>query len=262
MICEKPLAPTPDEIRKMIAARDKSGKMLMTAQHFRFAPDSRALKAEIEEGALGEIYHARGWWLRRAALPTGQGFILKKHSGGGPCIDIGVHLLDTMLWLMDHPRPVTVSGVAKKELAGQEGAWSVWGGAVPKEMDVEDFAAGFVRFDNGATLSLEVSWMLHHDTEGRFEDRRAWFYGRKAGAEWPACRILSTNNRTQQWYDQQLGRTSGGMEPHAAECVAFAEAVAEGKPSPVPAEQSLFVQAILDGLYRSEEAGEEIKLDV
>ena len=50
-------------------------------------------------------------------------------------------------------------------------------------------------------------------------------------------------------------------EAHAGECVAFAEAIASGKPSPVPAEQSLDVITILDALYRSAEAGREIRLD-
>src|SRR3954452_9977536 len=85
VLCEKPLAPTPEAIRDMIAARDRSGKLLMTAQHFRFQGSSRALKAEIDTGTLGNIYHARSWMLRRAALIARPGFIMKQHSGGGPC---------------------------------------------------------------------------------------------------------------------------------------------------------------------------------
>ena len=77
VICEKPLAPTPEDVRQMIAARDASGKELMTAQHFRFQGSSRALKDEIDSGALGDIYHARSWMLRRAGAPIGGGFILK-----------------------------------------------------------------------------------------------------------------------------------------------------------------------------------------
>ena len=51
VICEKPLAPTPADIRQMIEARDRSGKLLMTAQHFRFKGNSQALKKEILAGA-------------------------------------------------------------------------------------------------------------------------------------------------------------------------------------------------------------------
>ncbi|NLE99549.1 MAG: Gfo/Idh/MocA family oxidoreductase [Anaerolineales bacterium] len=261
VICEKPLAPTPDEIRQMIAARDRSGKLLMTAQHFRFRGISQAMKAEIETGTLGDVYHARSWMLRRSGLPVRPTFIMKEHSGGGPCIDIGVHILDLTLWLMDHPKPVRVSGVARAELAHHKDAFSSWGRTpVPQVMDVEDFAAAFVRFDNGATLSLEVSWLLHHNTTG--EDAKVWLYGTEGGCEWPQATFLTTNYTTRQLCNNTLQLTKDEMEPHALECVAFAKAVAEGLPSPVPAEHSLYVQTILDGIYRSQVAGQEIDVTV
>jgi predicted dehydrogenase len=260
VLCEKPLAPTPAAIRDMIAARDASNKMLMTAQHFRFQGSCKALKAEVDAGALGEIYHARSWILRRAAAPTRPGFILKAHSSGGPCIDIGVHILDLTLWLMGNPKPVAVSGVARAELAHQEGAFSIWGGAIPPEFDVEDFSAAFVRFENGATLIIEVSWMLHHDTGDRSSDTQMWLYGTKGGCQWPKCEVYTSNNATMQHYDRKLKLTSNTMEPHALECVEFAQAIVDGAPSPVPAEQSLQVMAILDGVYRSQEVGGEVRI--
>lgn len=258
VICEKPLAPTPTDIRKMIEARDRTGKMLMTAQHFRFRGSSRAMKAEIDGGALGNIYHARSWMLRRAALPVRPGFILKEHSGGGATIDIGVHILDLTLWFMGNPKPVSVTGVARTELAKMDGAFGSWG-VVPKEMDVEEFATAFVRFANGATLLLEVSWMLHHDT--RSEDMQMWLYGTQGGSHWPKCEVYATNYQTQQHYNRALQITADKMEPHALECVEFAQAIVDGAPSPVPAEHSLQVQTILDGIYRSQQTGGEVRLD-
>ena len=260
VICEKPLATTPAEIRDMIAARDKSGKMLMTAQHFRFKGNSRAMKAEIETGFLGDIYHARSWMLRRAAFPARHGLIMKSHSGGGPCIDIGVHILDLTLWFMGNPKPVAVTGVARAELAHREGTFNISGETIPPEFDVEDFAAAFVRFENGATLILEVSWLLHHDTSK--EDMRMWLYGTEGGCEWPDTKFLSANYETKQLYNRTLQLVKDKMEPHALECVEFARAVAEGLPSPVPAEHSLYVQEILDGIYRSQEAVGEVAIEV
>ncbi|MBM3476074.1 MAG: Gfo/Idh/MocA family oxidoreductase [Armatimonadetes bacterium] len=257
VICEKPLAPTPDDIKQMIKARDKSGKLLMTAQHFRFQGSAQAMKAEIDTGRLGEVYHARCWMLRRSGAPTRPGFILKQHSGGGPCIDIGVHILDLTLWMMGHPKPVSVTGQTQTRLARKKGAFSNWGGPIPKEWDVEEFATAFVRFESGATLILEVSWLLNHKTES--EDMQMWLYGEDAGAHWPSNEILTTNNKTKQHFNTQLTRAEGGA-PHAKECMAFAEAVAKGLPSPVPAEQSLDVIAILDGLYRSAATGKEVAL--
>ncbi len=261
VICEKPLAPTPADIRKMITARDRSGKLLMTAQHFRFRGVSQAVKEEIGAGALGEIYHARSWMLRRSGLPVRPTFIYRQHSGGGPTIDIGVHILDLTLWLMGHPQPVAVSGVARAALAKRPGAFTSWGRTpIPEDIDVEDFAAALIRFDNGATLSLEVSWLLHHNTDG--EDARIWLYGTEGGCEWPDALFLANNYETQQLYNRTLKLTQDAMEPHALECFEFARAVAEGLPSPVPAEESLYVQTILDGIYKSQIASREVEISV
>lgn len=259
VLCEKPLAPTPEAIRKMIAARNKSGKLLMTAQHLRFEASSRALKAEIDDGLLGEVYHARSWALRRAGAPSRPTFVSKKHSGGGPCIDIGVHVLDLTLWLMSNPRPVAVSGVTQDKLRKNPGAFVGPGRPIPDYWDVEEFAAGFVRFESGGTLILETSWILHHRDAGG--DTSIWVYGTKAGAHWPSNEITTSNYHTKQHHDLKLQPVEAGLEAHAAECVAFADAVAHGKPSPVPAEQSLDVLSILDGIYRSAATGREVALE-
>lgn len=260
VLCEKPLAPNPAEVDKMIAARDATGKMLMTAQHFRFKGNAKAMKQEIDSGVLGDVYHARSWMLRRALAPTRPGFIVKEQAVGGACIDIGVHILDLTLWFMGNPQPVSVTGVARTELAKMPGAFSIWGGAIPQEIfDVEEFASAFVRFDNGATLVLEVSWLLHHDTPG--EDMQMWLYGTKGGSHWPKCEVYESNNVTQQLYGRSLRLTKDSMEPHALECVEFAQAVVDGAPSPVPAEQSRQVMQILDAIYKSQRTGREVRFD-
>jgi predicted dehydrogenase len=262
VICEKPLAPTPELIRKMIKTRDETKRTLMTAQHFRFAGVSRAMKRQIAAGALGDIYHARSWMLRRNGMIPLPSFTKKSNSGGGPCIDIGVHVLDLTLWLMGHPKPVAVSGVAKQTFAQRKGLWSHWRNTLTmpqgKDFDVEDFASAFVRFDNGATLVLEVSWFLHHDNLA--EDMQIWLYGTEGGAHWPKAEFLSTDYENRQFLNTTLKATADTMEPHALECVEFARAIAEGAPSPVPAEDSLKVLTILDGIYKSQAAGKEIRL--
>ena len=76
VLCGYPLAPTPADIRRMIEARDRSGKMLMTAQHFRFGGSAKAMKAEIDMGVLGDVYHAEvgccvaAWRPSRRVLPS------------------------------------------------------------------------------------------------------------------------------------------------------------------------------------------------
>ena len=260
VICEKPLAPTPGEVQRMIDARDASGKMLMTAQHFRFAGTSKALKAEIDAGALGEVYHARSWMLRRAGIPTSLAFLARQHSGGGACIDIGVHILDLTLWMMGNPKPVSVTGVARKHLANIPGAFGRWPrfGPLPDGMDVEEMAMAFVRFETGATLVVEISWLLHHDIDG--EDMQMWLYGDKGGSHWPKCEIYDTNYERMQLFNRKLKLTPPLAEPHAQECIEFAQAIVDGAPSPVPAEQSLQVMQVLNAIYESQETGREVLL--
>jgi predicted dehydrogenase len=261
VIVEKPLAPTPEEVRRMIAARDAAGRELMCAQHYRFSGLGRAMKAEIGEGALGPVYHARSWMLRRNAFINSPTFVQKAVSGGGACIDIGVHVLDLTLWLMGNPRPVTVSGFARTELARLPGQWSRFPPdvAVGADWDVEEFAGAFIRLDTGATLMLEVSWALHHEISPQNEIE-IWLYGRDGGCHFPSATFLSSNYRTRQHYRRSLAFTDDPMEPHALECVEFARALAAGAPSPVPAEQSLDVMAILDGIYRSQAEGREVRI--
>jgi predicted dehydrogenase len=222
------------------------------------------MKREIDRGALGEVYHARSWMLRRAYMVPRASFTTMAQAGGGPCIDIGVHVLDLTLWLMGNPRPVAVSGVARQGQANKRPIFSAWrlqdNLHMPEEFDVEDFAAAFVRFANGATLILEVSWFLHHDTDT--EDMQIWLYGVDGGAHWPKAEFLSSDYEGRQWFNRKLRLTADPMEPHALECVEFARAVAEGLPSPVPAEESLQVLSILDGVYRSQREGCEVRIEV
>lgn len=255
VLCEKPLAPTVDEIRRMISARDRSGKLLMTAHQLRFTGTARALKAEIDSGALGDIYHARAWWLRRSGAPLRESLINKSQAYAGVGLDLGVHVIDLALWLMGNPRPVSVSGIARTEIAGQEGAFSNFGGHIPKDFDVDEFSLALVRFENSASLFVEVSWLLHHPNE---EDVQTWLYGKKGGAHWPSCVLYETNNSLKQHYDRSLKRIEDKLRPHYQECVEFAEAIINDDPSPVPSEQSLQVAQILEALYKSQEIGQEV----
>ena len=263
VLCQKPLAPTSDEIRRIIAARDKARRLVMTAQQYRYASMSQALKATVDAGRLGRVYHARCWYLRRAGLPARPGFIYRRNSGGGACIDIGVHVLDLALWLMGNPQPVTVSGTAHAILATQPDARGQQGAPIPGDIDVEDFAAGFVRFADGSTLAIEVSWLLHHSPN---PDKRIWIYGTEGGLVFPDGRLHHADGESGQLLDTRItprGAVHGEYEraAYSATLDAFATAVRDGGESPAPPEQSLQVQSILEGIYRSHRSGEEVRLD-
>lgn len=255
VICEKPLAISPKEIEKMISARDKARKLLMTAQHMRFDGKSQALKKYIAGGCLGEVYYGRAWLLRRRMTPTWGVFASKELSGGGPGIDVGVHCLDLAMYLMDNFQPVSVTGIAPCRLAKKPGIYNRWGDIDPKTYEVEDLAVGFIRFANGAALSLESSWMLNMPEPDIF---KISMFGDRAGAVYPDLVIADEQNRTLINSTLTEAPQIGG---HEAEIQAFFNAVTKGECSPVPPEESLQVVKILDGIYKSHQTGKEVKLN-
>lgn len=253
VICEKPLAVSTREVKAMAAAAEKNDLILMTAQHFRFTDRIIALKRYVDAGHAGDFYHARVHALRRNLLPVSPGFIDPALSGGGPCMDIGIHALDSAMHLMGFPDPVRVTGTAATHFAhGHDipGAWGEWDRTL---FGVEDFASGFVHFANGATLVLEASW-LGHQKEG--EDFSFFLFGKKGSVAWPQNEAYSTIDRVIT--SHQIEPVTGGKAPHTEEILAFANAIRDGLPSPVPVAQTLKVTAILEAVYRSAETGKEI----
>lgn len=102
VLIEKPLARTTEEGEKLVRAAEDAGLVLGIVLNRRSRADMQALKRHIDRGALGEIYHARAYWNRRAGIPgLGSWFTSKDGAGGGPLIDLGVHVLDMALWLID-----------------------------------------------------------------------------------------------------------------------------------------------------------------
>jgi predicted dehydrogenase len=252
VLCEKPLAVSTEEIIAMRTALRKTDRILMTAQHFRFSESAVAIKAWCESGALGEVYHARVNATRRNWLPITPGFIDPKLSGGGPCMDIGVHALDTAMWLMNFPQPVRVSGRAHTNFAkGFEmpGGWGEWDRTL---FGVEDFASGYIHFSNGSTMALEASWLQHQEKE----EFNATLQGKKAGIRWPSGHFHTVVNRT--LVDGMVLPHTGRKPAHTEEILAFADAIRNGKPSPVPIEQTIYVIAILEAIMQSSLLNQEV----
>ena len=182
---EKPDAVSPEKAIAMKEAAEKAGKLLMVMRNNRFADASAYMKKYIEAGRMGEIYAGRCAWQRRRGIPgKGGWFTTKAQSGGGPLIDLGVHMIDLAVWLMGNPRPVAVSGNTFCKFANNDVSDSVNSNFGDKKaggtFDVEDLAMGMIRFDNGAVLQIEFSWASNVKEEHRFVELR----GTKAGMLW------------------------------------------------------------------------------
>jgi predicted dehydrogenase len=256
VLCEKPLCLSSVECADIAVAVKKSGKLFMTAQHQRFTGEAQALKRYVADGSLGDVYYVHARALRRRTLPALPTFMFKKLSGGGPLLDIGVHILDLAWWLMGKPRPVTVSGVTHNKMVRKGGKiYNSWGEWDPKKTDVEDFACGLVRFDTGAVLYLETSFILNMKERSVFT---ATLHGTEAGAQWPDCEIFSEKSKLVT--DTRITNVNAKVNAHHAEVAAFFEAIQGKKPSPVPISETRWVIAMLEGLYRSAEHAAEIRL--
>jgi predicted dehydrogenase len=169
-------------------------------------------------------------------------------------MDIGVHALDTALWLMNFPQPIRVSGRAHTNFAKGFDIPGEWGEWDRKLFGVEDFASGFIHFSNGSTMVLEASWLQHQEKE----ELNATLHGKGASIRWPSGHFHSVVNRS--LVDGVVLPAAGRQPAHTEEILAFARAIREGLPSPVPLEQSIMVTGILEAIMKSSQLNREVEM--
>ncbi len=254
VLCEKPIAMNAIEARKMVDAATKAKKKLQVGYNSRFAPTNQLLKKYIDAGDLGEIYYARAQSLRRRGIPGWGVFIDKAKQGGGPLIDIGVHILDLTLWLMGHPKPVAASGVTydkfgkRSDVVGFLGQWDY------KNFTVEDFASALIRFDNGATIVLESSFVANIPEEVH----TSTLCGTEGGATTSPLTIVKERHKSLQTFKPEI--PGGNVNTHHAEVKSFVECIANDTEPIVTGEHGLMVAQIIDAIYESSEKGREVTI--
>ncbi len=261
VFCEKPDAVSPQEQLKMKQASEESGKLLMVMRNNRFCPASMELKQYINAGNMGEIYAGRCGWVRRRGIPgKGGWFTTKEKSGGGPLIDLGVHMIDLAIWLMGNPTPVSVSGSTYCKFANSassDSANSAFGDAVEGgTFDVEDLAIGFIKFDNGASLQIEFSWASNIKKEHRFVELR----GTKAGACWKNAKAEVFSEANGKLTNEKIRTGLKFPEGHARNLINFVEVLLDGKEPVYQPQQGQDMIKILSAIYESAQTGREVIL--
>ncbi|MEU4380484.1 Gfo/Idh/MocA family protein [Micromonospora echinofusca] len=261
VLVEKPLSRTAGETEALVEAVERSGRHLEVGFVRRFGANAKVLKSFVDSGLLGDVYHARATNIRRLGNPGGW-FADHKRSGGGPLIDIGVHVLDLCWYFMGTPRAVTVSAVTHARLGNRANVTSLSRYKVadydPTRSDVEDFAAAFIRFDNGASLTLETSYSLH-----ALEDRlEVAVFGERGGAELePQLRIATEMHDTVLNVGPQIDHLSFDFAEGFANEIAHFVALCLGEAEQVaPVSHGTEIMRMLDGIYESARAGHEIRL--
>ncbi len=259
VLCEKPMAMNTAEALAMQAAAEKAGKLLMIGFVRRHGNDAETALDYIRGGYLGEIYHIDTTYLRCAGFP-GNWFGNKELSGGGPLIDLGVHMIDLGRYLAGKPKPVTVFGVTFNKLGPRDNLkgvvlpWSASSDQPQPKFNVEDFVTAMIRFDNGMVMNVKASFSLHAEKDTGTLD----MYGTKGGLTLAPFTIHT--EMADRLVDVQVKGDTGTGEFFVAEMKNFLDAC-EGKAEcKAPAEDGVELMRILDAIYQSAETGKSVDI--
>jgi len=242
VLCEKPLAANAEQAAKMVEAAQKTGKTLAMSLNFRYEGRSLTMKKLIDSGALGDIYYAKTAMLRSNSIPRGW-FHVKEKSGGGPLLDLASHMLDVTWWLMGKPEPVSASGTTFSKLGVKGKGMGTWGvGFGDGPVDIEDLAVALIRFKDGKTLFVEVSWALNSPPVNY-----CYLYGTEAGASlYPDFEIY-----------KEPTIQAPKIEPSKNRIKEFVRNILDGTEPLGAGRDGLVVMRMLDAIYKSAETGKE-----
>ncbi len=266
VMCEKPMAKTAADAKRMVDAAKATGKKLTIGYQHRQKVQSIYAKKYINTGALGEIYYANCYAIRRRGTPNWGVFLNEYEQGGGPIIDIATHSLDLTLYLMNNYEPAMVVGKTHKCLEHPE-AGNIWGDKGVSTTTLEEAASAMIVMKNGATIMLETSWALNTDTP--IEEGSCRLCGSREGLS-----IINNNLRinkveldrqTNTNVDLSAGGVAfysgGSSSPAATEAYNWIESIVNDTDPVVLPEQAYVVSQILEAIYTSSAAGKAVYFD-
>jgi predicted dehydrogenase len=247
VIVEKPMAMNAADAQKMVDAGKKARKLLMIGFQWRFHPMAQLVRRSLDSGEMGKILYVRCQALRRRGIPSWGVFGRKDIQGGGPMIDIGVHILEMAHYMMGKPEPVSADGSCYTYIGNKKPeALAPWGNWDHKTYTVEDLAVGLLRFKNGATLVIESSFAAHIEKD-------LWnvsVMGEKGGASFdPPMLFTDQGGHMVNITPTHLGESDGFIKKirHFIDCIQT------GCACEAPGEDGVAVQKMLDGIYKSAE---------
>ncbi len=261
VLVEKPLCRTVEEALALQQAVRESGKLLMVGFVRRYDPNAQMLKRFVDQGEFGDIYYAKASNLRRLGNPGGW-FSDIERSGGGPLIDIGVHIIDLCWYMMGRPKAVSVSGNTYHKLGNRANIknLSFYQAADydASKNTVEDLANALIRFENGASLMIDVSFTLHSQKD----EGTVKLFGDKGGFEIdPEIRMVTEKhgtilNTTPQTDSKGFSFTHGFQ----SEIDHFIDCLTHGREPISPVEDGVEMMRMLCAIYESARTGAEVRL--
>lgn len=262
VLVEKPLARTAAEAEEIARVAEGSDRVVQVGFVRRHSPNCQVLKSFIDAGQLGEMYYSKASLIRRMGNPGGW-FADKEIAGGGPLLDIGIHVLDLGWYLMGCPKAVSVSGNTYEHLGNRSNITTMPRYKVsdydPDKNTVEDMANAVIRFENGASMLLDCSYSLHATKDST----ELSVHGTKGGADLePSLQIAAEMHDSVVNITPQI--SSGTFEMGAGfgnEISNFVDASLGRAESIAPVQHGVEMARILEAVYASAEQGREIRLD-
>ena len=261
VLCEKPMARTTAEAEEMMKVAKETGKLLMIGFVLRFGDETTVAQDFIDSGFVGDIYYTKATYLRRHGNPGGW-FSDKSRSGGGPVIDLGVHVIDQTRFLMGGPKPVSVYAATFDKLGNRANLktnveWMPDGASDKDKCDVEDMGTALIRYDNGAITLLETSYSLNAEGVTAKD-----LYGTKGGLSLAGEPKLYTEiNDYMVDVTPKIERLKGGGSMFEREMQHFVNCVLGKEECRATAEDGVVVMKILDAIYKSAQTGHEVVID-
>ena len=258
VITEKPMAMTPAECQQMIDAAKANNKLLAVGFQFRYHPYSEFFVRAREAGDIGDIMFVKCQALRRRGIPNWGVFGQKELQGGGPMIDIGVHIMESAHYCMGSPRPIAASGNIWTYIGDKPSeVLSYWPNWDWKTFTVEDLAIGQIRFDTGAIMQVESSFSAHIEKDVfNFQ-----IMGTKGGYNWETSTLYTDHAGTMINSKASWLPSADFGALFVKKLQNFADGCLLGTPLRAPGEAGMAVQKMFDGIYRSAAAGHEVTID-
>lgn len=257
-ITEKPMAMTPAECQDMIDAAKANGKLLCCGFQLRYNPACDMFVRAREAGDIGDIMFVKCRALRRRGIPNWGVFGQRQLQGGGPLIDIGVHIIESAHYCMGSPKPVAASGNCWTFIGDKpSNVVSVWPNWDWKTYTVEDLAIGQIRFETGALMQVESSFCNHIEKDVFTFD----IVGTKGGFSYDTATLYTDRNGTMLDCKASFLPSTDFGALFVAKFRNFVDAILTGSPLRSPGEAGLAVQKILDGIYRAAVAGKEVEIN-
>ena len=145
VLCDKPMALTPQECTEMIAACETNGVHLQICFLFRFHSCFQQIRTWIDDGRFGTIVHGRMPFLKQYQLTPDEWRAQPEQGGGGCFMDLGPHSVDLLRYLI-----------------GEVNAVSAFYNTTTQDTAVEETGGIFMRFDNGAQAFTDLSFSVPH----------------------------------------------------------------------------------------------------